>query len=173
MWWHRRNHRSDDINPYLGVGYTIPEQWSARKHEAVDGIQFLPPVTQSAYPAAIFLRVFPDKQNISPEYAIDTYVTAKAASATRFEPTGREFKVHPSGFVYASIEYTIETNSFTRSESHHLIAFDIDGRTSVTASACCNYWQQFVPIRDSFIASLVVCRPEVAIADHFREDGPV
>ncbi len=170
MWWHRQNNQSNDINPYLGVGYTIPEQWTVRKHEAVNGIQLLPPVTHSVYPASIFLRVFPDMQNMSPEYAVDTYVTAKRASTARFEPFQREFKVHRSGFVYASIEYTIEANNFTRSESHHVIAFDVDGRASVTASACCNYWQQFVPLRDSFVASLVVSRPEVAIADHFQEN---
>ena len=173
MWWHCQHHRSNDITPYLGVGYTIPEQWSVRKHEAMDGIQFLPRVTQSAYPGVIFLRVFPDLQNMSPEYAIDAYVTAKAASATRFDTSDRNFKVHPSGFVYASVEYTIESIGFTRSESHHVIAFDIDGRASVTASACCNCWKHVVPVRNAFIASLVVNRPEVAIADHFKEGDAV
>jgi len=172
MWWHRRNYRSNDINPFLGVGYTIPEQWSARKHEAINGVQLLPPVTPSAYPAAIFLRVFPDMQNMSPQYAIDNYITASTASATRFELIDREFTVHRTGFVYASVEYTIEANSFTRNESHHVVAFDTDGRVSVTASAYCNYWQQLVPIRDSFIASLLVSSPDIAISDHGPENGP-
>ena len=69
MWWRRQNLGVSAINPYLGVGYTVPEHWSAQNQDAAGGIQFLPPVSHSAYRAAILLRVFPDMQNMSPQFA--------------------------------------------------------------------------------------------------------